>query len=493
MPTSTRMREAEQPPPSSPPSPPLSLVKPASALASASASASAPALAPVSAVAALQGASAGGVAARGIGAGTAPPMSGGAVFVLVFLPFALGHYLSSLMRTVNATLAPQLVTSLALTPGELGLLTSAFFFAFALVQLPVGIALDRWGPAKVQLPMLIVAAVGALAFSGGHNFTELLVARAVIGLGVGGCFMSAVKAISTWIAPSRMPSVQGYLIAVGGLGAASATLPVRLALHYTDWRGLFIGLAVAAVTTGLLIRMLAPPQPAPARRGPVLAAMREVYRHPAFREVATLVLIPHTVFFGMQGLWISRWLTDVARFSDEAVGYLLYLGMAAIIFGAIAVGMITEWAGRRGVTPISVAAAGVSLFILVQIGFVLNWAPSYQTLSVIFTLVGTVTGIEYAIVAQNLPGSLTGRAATCLNLLIFLGAFVVQAGFGMLVGCWRPNLLHQYPAHAYQIGFAVLVLLQLPGLLWFGWRRWRPQAGSGRMDLHSGNPAPSLP
>lgn len=425
----------------------------------------------------------------------APSMSRGAVFVLVFLPFALGHYLSSLMRTVNATLAPQLVATLALTPGQLGLLTSAFFFSFALVQLPVGIALDRWGPAKVQLPMLTVAALGALAFSGGTNFTELLVARAVIGLGVGGCFMSAVKAISTWIAPSRMPSVQGYLIAVGGLGAASATLPVRLALHYTDWRGLFIGLAVAALGTALLIRALAPPHPRPssAPRAPVLTAMREVYRHPAFREVAALVLIPHTVFFGMQGLWISRWLTDVARFSEEAVAYLLYLGMAAIIFGAIAVGMITEWAGRRGVAPINVAAAGVGLFILVQLGFVCNWAPSFQTLSVVFTLVGTVTGIEYAIVAQNLPGTLTGRAATCLNLLIFLGAFAVQAGFGMLVGCWRPNFAHHYPAQAYQVGFAALVLLQAPGLLWFVWRRWRRPAGSGRMDLHSGNPATSLP
>src|SRR5450830_174837 len=75
-----------------------------------------------------------------------PPLSGRAVLMLVFLPFALGHFLSSLMRTVNATLAPQLVASLALTPGQLGLLTSAFFLAFALAQLPVGMALDRWGP-----------------------------------------------------------------------------------------------------------------------------------------------------------------------------------------------------------------------------------------------------------------------------------------------------------------------------------------------------------
>jgi hypothetical protein len=104
---------------------------------------------------------------------------------------------------------------------------------------------------------------------------------------------------------------------------------------------------------------------------------------------------------------------------------------------------------------------------------VCNWAPSYQLLSVLFTLVGTVTGIEYAIVAQSLPGALTGRAATCLNLLIFLGAFAVQAGFGLVVGCWRPDLLGHYPAPAYQAAFAALVLLQLPGLLWFVRRRAR--------------------
>lgn len=405
----------------------------------------------------------------------APPLSGRAVFVLVFLPFALGHFLSSLMRTVNATLAPQLVAALALTPGQLGLLTSAFFLAFALAQLPVGIALDRWGPARVQLPMLLLAGVGALAFAGGQTFAQLLVARALIGLGLGGCFMSAVKAISTWIAPARLPSVQGYLIAVGGLGAAAATLPVRLALHYMDWRGLFLWLAAAAALTGILIRALAPPQPhaGSGRKPALLEAMAAVYRHPAFRETAALVLIPHTVFFGIQGLWISRWLGDVAGYSEAAVGYLLYLGMAAVIFGAIAVGMVTEWAGRRGVRPISVAAAGVSLFVLVQLGFVFNWRPSYQLLSVLFTLVGTVTGIEYTIVAQSLPGALTGRAATCLNLLIFLGAFAVQAGFGMVVGCWRPDLLGHYPAQAYQTAFLVLVLLQLPGLWWFARRRPR--------------------
>jgi MFS family permease len=115
-----------------------------------------------------------------------PRLSGVAVFFYVFLPFALGHYLSSLLRNVNAVLAPQLMGALALTPGQLGLLTSAFFFAFALVQLPVGIALDRYGPRKVQLVLMLLASFGALMFAYGHSFPQLVAARAIIGFGLGG-------------------------------------------------------------------------------------------------------------------------------------------------------------------------------------------------------------------------------------------------------------------------------------------------------------------
>ena len=402
-------------------------------------------------------------------------MSGMSMFFSVFLPFALGHYLSLLLRNMNSVLAPNLVLSLGLDSAQLGLLTSAFFFSYALVQLPVGIALDRYGPRKVQLVLMAAAAVGCFLFARGQSFAELVAARALIGLGLGGCFMSAVKVISSWIAPGKVPSVHGYLIAVGGLGSATATLPVRLALQHTDWRGLFLCLALLVASAGLLIWMVTPREAAP-RQAPVptLRSLHEVYCNPQFRKTVSLMLIPHAVFFGIQGLWIGRWLSQVAHFSDDAVAYLLYLSMAAVIFGAIAVGLGTERAARRGIRPLDMAAVGIALFLLVQAALVCDYVPGYPLLAVLFTLVGTITGMEYAIVAQSLPRELTGRASTCLNLLIFIGAFLVQAGFGQVLGLWRPDALGHYPALAYRVGFGVLLLVQLPGLLVYAWRR-RPQ------------------
>ncbi|MTW01059.1 MFS transporter [Duganella ginsengisoli] len=403
--------------------------------------------------------------------GTLSPAS---MFCLVFLPFALGHFMSSLLRNINAILAPQLTEALGLNSAQLGLLTSAYFFTFAVAQLPVGMALDRFGPRLVQCAMLWLAVLGALVFAGSREFIQLVVARAIMGLGLAGCFMGAVKAVSTWISPAKLPSVQGYLIAVGGLGAASATLPVRLALHYMDWRWLFVMLAAGCAIIALLIWLLAPTPPATPRKPFNRRMFYDICIHPVFRSTAALMLLPHAVFFGVQGLWIARWLQDVGRYSPQAIAWLLYLGMAAVVFGAIATGMITEWAAKRGIAPLSVAACGTALFIAVQLGIALDWRPAAAQLAVLFTLTGTITGIDYAIVAQAMPPALTGRASTCLNLFIFLAAFCVQAGFGLVLGQWQPDTLQHYPAIAYQAAFGALAVLQLPALLVFAWRHWRP-------------------
>ncbi|NHZ63153.1 MFS transporter [Massilia genomosp. 1] len=391
-----------------------------------------------------------------------------ALFFTVFLPFALGQYMHALLRNVNAVLVPDLVASLSLNPGQLGLLTSTFFFSVVLAQLPTAYALERHGPHKVQLAMLLLAALGALMFSYGTTLTQLVLARAVIGFGVGGTMMVAVKAISAGVVAERLPSSVGFLIAFGGLGSASATLPLRRVLELTDWRGLFIGLAALTAAIALFAWLVRPRQGGAApTKAPSARALLEVWRNRAFRKTIMLVLLSHTIYWGIQGLWIGRWLSDVARFSERTVAYLLYLSMAAVIFGAIAVGMITEWAKRRGIAPLDVAAIGVAGFVLVQCTIVLNHAPTFPQLAVLFTLVGTITGIEYTIVQQSLPRELAGPASSCLNMLIFIGAFLVQAGFGQLIGLWAPDALGHYPAIAYRVGFGVLVLVQLPGLVMY--------------------------
>src|ERR1700750_1826357 len=82
----------------------------------------------------------------------------------VFLPFAFAYFLSYIFRGVNAVIFPYLERDIGITAADLGLLTSAFFLFFALIQPLQGVALDRYGPRKVQTVLLIVAALGSALF-----------------------------------------------------------------------------------------------------------------------------------------------------------------------------------------------------------------------------------------------------------------------------------------------------------------------------------------
>ena len=160
-----------------------------------------------------------------------------AILARVFLPFAAGYFLSYLYRTINAVLSPRLAADLHLNASDLGLLTSVYFLTFAAFQLPLGLLLDRFGPRRVEATLLLFAAAGAGLFALGADHTDLMIGRGLIGLGVSACLMASFKAFVLWFPIARLPAINGWMMAAGGLGALAATAPVELALTLTDWRG----------------------------------------------------------------------------------------------------------------------------------------------------------------------------------------------------------------------------------------------------------------
>jgi hypothetical protein len=195
----------------------------------------------------------------------------------------------------------------------------------------------------------------------------------------------------------------------------------------------------------------------------------EVYKNHAFRKVISLLLVPHTVAFGLQGLWMGKWLQDVGHYDNRLTSIYLFIGMGAVVVGSLSVGAITEWAGKFNVKPLEVGGIGIALFLMVQVLCAFNIVPLLPALSVGFTLIGTITGLEYTIVAQNVTPAMTGRAATCLNLLILFGAFLTQTLFGVIIGFWPVDSAGHYPQVAYQVAFGIMILFQAPGFIrWLG-------------------------
>ena len=149
---------------------------------------------------------------------------------LVFAPFVTGYFLSYLYRTITALISDGLARDLDLGPADLGLLASMYFLAFGLIQLPLGVWLDRFGPRRVQTVLLAIAAAGALMFALAGSFATLMLARILIGLGVAGGLMAGLKAIVLWFPPDRIALANGWFVMVGAL----LRVALRCGKHETE-------------------------------------------------------------------------------------------------------------------------------------------------------------------------------------------------------------------------------------------------------------------
>jgi MFS family permease len=369
---------------------------------------------------------------------------------------------------------------LGLDAANLGLLTAVYFLVLAGAQIPIGVLLDRFGPRRVQSVLLVVAAGGAALFAASTGLLELLIARAMIGIGVAAALMAGLKAIVTWFPRERVALINGYMIMLGALGAVTATAPAEWLMGYSGWRGLFELSAAATLAAALLIFLAVPDKAQlvlPQRTSLKLGA---IYRDPRFWRIAPLSASCIGSAWSLQGLWAAPWLADVEGFNREALIAQLFLMAIAVCLGALLLGTIADRLRRRGIGTETLFAAVVALFVIAELALIMRLPLPSLLPWIVVSIVSAATVLSFAIIAEYFPSELAARANGSLNVLHFGWAFVVQYGTGLILEQWTPQDGH-YPAIAYQVAFAVSVAVQIVALAWFvvPWLRsldWRAPA-----------------
>ena len=388
----------------------------------------------------------------------------------VFIPFALGYFLSYLYRTVNAVIAPDLVRDIGVDPASLGLLTSAYFLSFAAFQLPLGVLLDRYGPRRVEAALLLFAAAGAFTFARAETLTGLMLGRALIGLGVSACLMAAFKAFTLWLPAERLPLANGVQMISGGIGALAASTPVEFFLRFTDWRGIFLILAGLTVTAAICIFLFVPEQRDSCSRERLreqLQGIRQVFTSKTFWSIAPWAVAAQAAYLSIAGLWSGPWLRDIAGYDRMTAANALMGISVAMIAGYFAFGTLAERLARRGIKPMTVAAAGMTCFIVVQGMIVMQVVNMSLFLWLLFGFFGTACILPYAALSQSFPRHLSGRVNTGLNLLVFVAAFAAQWAIGLIIGLWPQTAPGSYSAIGYSSSFGLIVILQLAGAAWY--------------------------
>jgi outer membrane protein OmpA-like peptidoglycan-associated protein/MFS family permease len=410
---------------------------------------------------------------------TAVPRGLVAKLITIFLPFAAGYHLSYLFRTVNALLADRLTHEFALDAAQLGMLTSAYFLTAAAAQVPLGALFDRYGPGRVQGFALLLAAAGAALFALADGFLLLLLARAMIGLGVAGALMGGLKALVLWFDKDRLPFFNGWLIALGAAGALTSSYPLELALGHMGWRELFVWLAGATALVALAILLLVPrlPSSKPSMLiGTPTLGFRHIYSDTRFWRLAPLSALVIGSAWALQGLWAAPWLREVAHEAPGAVVSSLFAMGVALCSGALVFGICSDRLRRRGIGPdkmlialsIMLIAAMLCLAMDAPVPPLLPWS--------LIGMSGAATVLSYSIMPALFPREVTGRANGALNVLHFGAAFAIQNLVGQIVCMWPRDASGHYPPVAYGTAFVILAALQAMALAWF----WLPREVSQR-------------
>lgn len=390
--------------------------------------------------------------------------------VRIVLPFALGYLLSYLFRAVNAIIAPDLVRDLGLDASVLGLLSAVYFLTFAAFQLPLGVLLDRYGPRRTESVLLIIAAIGAFVFAVAESQGGLIIARALIGLGVSACLMASFKAFAMWFPKERLPTVIGIQMTAGGIGILAASTPVEMALGFTDWRGVFYILAATTAFAAALLFFVSPEKPsdqAPQTLAQSMAGLRHVYRDADFWRIAPFSFTSQATFMAVHTLWAGPWLRDIAGLERPVIAnYLAAMAITLIIVWPL-IGWLADRLGRRGIATEDTGAIGMGLFIVVQIWLLFEPVEHALTAWILFNLFAAFSVLSYAALSQKFPPELAGRANTAVNVLVFGSAFICQWGVGVIIDMWPTNAAGGFHPDGYRSAFAVLIVLQFLAFVWF--------------------------
>jgi len=399
----------------------------------------------------------------------------GAMALRVFACFGAGYFMSYALRSVNAVIAPELVGEFGLSNSELGALSSAYFLGFALLQLPLGVSLDRFGSRRTDSSLLLVAAAGCAIFALAQNFAMLWLGRALIGAGVAGALMSALKGYRFWYPADRQQQLAAWMLVVGTVGALSVTVPVRAALTVVGWRGVFWLAVVLMVAAAVAIRTLVPRDEErvvhPPESGSIWNGYLEVFRDRYFWRYAPAAMVIQGTFISTQSLWAGPWFTRVLGMSAAEAASLLFVFNLVLLVGYLVLGWTLPHLTRRGWTTLRLVTIAVVLILAMQASIALVDAPWAWLLWPAFALVSTGMIVVQPHVCTTFPAALTGRAYTAFNLLIFAGIFACQWLFGVTIDLFRA--LGDGEAAAFR--HAMLVWVGVQALSFFVLLAWRVQ------------------
>jgi len=384
-------------------------------------------------------------------------------------------------RITPASLAPDLMRDFALSAAGLGNLSAFYYYAYAAVQIPTGVLVDRLGPSRMFLAGAVLAGAGSLIFAWADTALVAGLGRALIGAAHGVAWVSMLKLVTHWFAPARFATLSGLSLGVGTLGAVLAGSPLRWLADAFGWRSVIAVSGLLAMGLAAAIRLVM--RDDPAQRGfashhpkadhgtaqaSISADLRAILNYPNPWLLALVNSGICGAFLAFTGLWGVPLLSQVHRIS---VAQAALVTSSMLVLFAIGGPLFGVWSDRlqRRKLPFAVGAG-----VMVTGFAVLTAFPTAPLALLVPLLLAASFGagsmvLSFGFAKESAPLRLQGTATGVVNLGVMVGALVQMPVIGLILDAhWQGVTIdgvRQYDVAAFQAGLVFLLVWMVLALL----------------------------
>ncbi len=371
--------------------------------------------------------------------------------MVIFFISCLLFVLSQFYRASVAVISPILIEELNLDSQGLSLISASFFYVFAIMQIPIGLYLDRLGPRIVMTVLTLTGGMGALLFAIGNDLNILVAGRVLLGIGMAGNLMGTLKLISLWFGPLRFATLSALVFSIGTAGSIAATTPLVIMVNAIGWRTTFVVFAGINLVIAVLFFKVVRDRPEVSIGEPavyktsmpsekIFTDVKALFADKDYWIISFGTFCRYGIFASVQTLWAGPYLMTVIGISPISAGNLLLLMSIGLIIGSPFWGWLADTGirARKPVIAIGMIGMIVTLTALAQV----DTETGYSTLVILFFGFGVFSSagqVMYAHIKERVPIERAGMAMTGVNFFTMVGVAVFLQGLGFLMDYFYPN------------------------------------------------------
>jgi len=368
---------------------------------------------------------------------------------LIFWILAAQYLIVYFHRVSPAVVTSELIDAFSISGTSLGLLASAYFYPYAIMQIPVGILSDSWGAKKTIILFSLIASFGAICFGLSPDFTLAVVSRVFVGFGLSAVFVAIMCILVQWFRPMELARVSGLLMAIGGAGWFLATTPLALLSQHFGWRASIVSVGVGSLLIVLFIWLTVKDTPERKSSGYIdgkaagavtakrntIDDLRIIFGNKSFWAISIWFIMRGGALFGFFGLWAGPYLIDVYRLSGSEAGSILSMIAFAIILISPVMGHISDRTlmSRKKVL-VGTSVLNVFCWLVMLVFFQNLPIPALYVLFFFMGITISSVGTIAIVTAKELfPHEMAGTSMGATNLFPFVGAVIFQPLMGYVL------------------------------------------------------------